>query len=398
MPGITNKELEKDMKEFIFEICEKIGPRPPCSVKEAEAAGLYYEYMKSCCDTVDIEKFYTHPAAFKAGFRVPMILYIVSLIFYWYLPWFSLIISIFSIIILFGKMTLAKEVFDFIFPKKESQNVISKIKPTNQTKNLIIIGSHIDSNWEFSLIRKIKNKYTVIIGINVFLNVFLLILLIAKNILILLGLPQLFFIIEVILFITFVGLIPLPLMQLFFVISNRPVMGANDNLSGMAVCYELAKNLTLPENRPQNTEVWINAYGCEEIGSKGSKAFVKRYFPEIRNAKIINIDGVGCKNVPILIGKSEIQGMVKMNSEMIELIKKSADNLDIKNRISSFMFFTDSLSFCRNNLSASSICTWPSSKEAYFYHTRDDVIENMGFENLINTYKICMEIIKDLDK
>ena len=389
--------LEKEMKEFIQEFCETIGPRAPCSSEEMAAANLLKEKMKSYCDDVVNETFITHPAAYKAAFRVPMVLYIVSLVLYWLIPWLSLIVSIILIIILFGEMTLAKEVFDFIFPKKISQNIISKIKPKNQAKTLIIIGSHVDSNWEFPLIRKFHNKFPILIGINWFLNTILLLLLVVKNFLLFIGFEAILFPIELVFFSIFIISIPIPLVQLFFIISNRPVMGANDNLSGMAVCYELVKNLALPENRLNNVEIWINAYGCEETGSKGSNAFVKSHLNEIKEAKIINIDMIGNKNSPLLIGKSEIQGFVKMDEGMINLIKKSADNLNIKTKITTLIAYTDSLSFCRKNLSATSLSSTPQSSKEYYYHTRDDVVENMTFDNLINAYRICMDIIKRLD-
>ncbi|MHA1526962.1 MAG: hypothetical protein ACTSQD_08015, partial [Promethearchaeota archaeon] len=235
----TEAILEREMKEFIQEFCETIGPRAPCSSEERTAANLYKEKLKSHCDDVVSETFFTHPGAYKAAFRVPMVLYLVSLVLYWLIPWLSLIVSIISIIVLFGEMTLAKEVIDFIFPKKSSQNIISKIKPNNQAKTLIIIGSHIDSNWEYPFIRKFRNKFPILIGINWFLNTILFLLLIIKNLLLFIGFEALFFPIELVFFTIFIVIIPVPLIQLFFIISNRPVMGANDNLSGMAVCHEL---------------------------------------------------------------------------------------------------------------------------------------------------------------
>lgn len=391
-------KLEIDIKEFISEFCEKVGPRPPCSSNEARAAQLFYNKIKNYSDEIIIKKFYTHPHAYKASFRYPMILYILSIIFYWFLPLLSLILIILSCIILFGEVYLVKEVIDFIFPKKFSQNVVSKIKAQNQTKNLLIIGCHIDSNWEFPLIRKIRYGFLIIVGLNVFLNVILLIVLVLKSLLNIINIGIRFTEFEIIIYWIFIGMIPIALTQLFFIISNHPVMGANDNLSGMAVCYEIAKNLNSPENKLNNIEVWINAYGCEEIGSKGSKFFVKEYFNEIKNARIINLDMIGYKESPLLIIKSEILGLVKMDRDLIGLVKKSASFCDINVKLSSSMAYTDSLSFSRKGLSAVSISSKPQSSKEFYYHTRDDVIEKLNLNNLVNAYKICMGIIKNLDK
>jgi hypothetical protein len=273
----SDKQIEKNMRRFISEICETIGPRKSCSENESQLAFYFREKIKEYCDEVNIDNFIVHPGAYKAAFRIPMILNLLSLIFYWYYPLFSLILTILSFLIIFGEMSLAKEIIDFMFLKKKSQNVIGKIRPENHPSELIIIGSHLDSNCEFPLMRMFKYGFIVIIAINLFLTAILLIILLIKNILIVIKLEALFLNIEIIFFWAFLLLIPTVLIQLFFIISNRPVMGANDNLSGLAVCYEIVKNLSLPENKLKNVEVWICAFGCEEIGSKGSRNFIKKY-------------------------------------------------------------------------------------------------------------------------
>ncbi len=387
-----------EMKDFILEFCEKIGPRPPCSNNEAKAAKLFYNKLKALGYNVENERFIVHPGAYKASFRVPMILFILSVIFYWIYPLLSLIISILSCLILIGEMYFVKEVIDLFFPKKHSQNVISKIESKNQAKNLIIVGSHLDSNWEFPLIRKIRYGFIIIISINLILNVMLLIILPMKIIVNFFKLEAEFFYFELIFYLIFIGSIPIALIQFFFIISNHPVMGANDNLSGMAVCYEIARYYSLSENKPRNTEVWIIAYGCEEIGSKGSKFFVKKYYNAIKKAKVINLDMVGYKNSPVLIHKSEILGLARMDYNLIDLINKVAKNLNIKTKISSIMAYTDSLSFARKQISAVSLSSVPQSSKELYYHTRNDVIENLDFKNLANVYKICIDLIKTIDE
>ena len=391
----VNKELVNSMKNFIVEICEKVGPRAPCSKNETKCARLLHDKLKAFSDEVVIEEFNTTPDAYKISFRLPVILYCISIILYWYYSWLSLIFAILSFIIFFCEIYLVREIVDIFFPKKLSQNVIAKIKPKHKTKTLIIIGSHLDSNWEFPIIRKLKYGFIIIIAINFFLIVVLIILLILKNMLLLLQIE--FYNLEINAFTFLIITLPFPLIQLIFIISNRPVMGANDNLSGMAVCYEIAKNLSISINKLNNVEVWINTYGCEEIGSKGSKAFINEHLEEIQKAKIINLDMLGYNYPPLLIGKSEIYGLVKMNGEMIELIKESANELNINIEIKDLFAYTDSLSFCRENLSATSITSKPHSMKEFYYHTRDDTFENLNFENMFNAYKVCMRIIKKLD-
>jgi len=396
----NSHNLEMEMKAFINEICERIGPREPCSDKEANGAKFFYNKLKNYYDDVTIEKFPTHLGAFKGGFRIPMVLYIVSIISYWYYPWLSFILSTASLIILIGEMTMAREVIDFLFPKKTSQNVIAKIRPeaeADKTKKLVIIGSHMDSNWEFPLFRKLGYGFPVIIAVNLFLNSILMVISGIKLVLVIIQNEGAFHNVETIFFWIFICGVPFALAQLFFSISNRPVMGANDNLSAVAICYELAKYLSVPENPPKNTEVWIAAFGCEETGSKGSKAFVKKHYDEIKDARVINIDMVGNKNVPLFIGTSEIVGSVKMDKKIIALIKEFADKYNIPVKAGPSMAFTDSLSFARKGIASVSILSMPGSSKEFYYHTREDTIENMDFKNLVDTYKIVIDVINTID-
>jgi len=393
-----DEQIIAEMKDFILEFCEKVGPRSPCSNSESKGAKMFYNKLKKLGYNAKNEEFMVHLGAYKASFRLPMILFILSLIFYWIYPLLSLIISILSCSILIGEMYFVKGVIDLFFPKRNSQNIILKIESQDQSKNKIIIGSHIDSNWEFPLIRKIRYGYIIIISINLILNVILFIILPIKIIIIFLEFQTDFFFIELIFYLIFIGSIPIALIQFFFIISNRPVMGANDNLSGMAVCYEIARYYSIPENRPRNTELWINAYGCEEIGSKGSKNFVKKYYKAIKNAKVINLDMLGYKDSPVHIHKSEILGLVKMDYNLVELIDKLAKKLNIKTKISSSMAYTDSLSFARKQIAAVSMSSMPQSSKEFYYHTRNDIIENLDFKNLVNVYKICIDLIKNIDE
>ena len=102
---------------------------------------------------------------------------------------------------------------------------------------------------------------------------------------------------------------------IFMSISSRSVMGANDNLSGLATCYELAKYFSEPIHQPQSCEIWIAGYGCEEIGARGSKAFVKLHSAELHNASVVTLDMIGVKNGILLVEKGEIYGMVYLSKE-----------------------------------------------------------------------------------
>ncbi|MBD3349968.1 MAG: M28 family peptidase [Candidatus Lokiarchaeota archaeon] len=401
----TDKKIHNQLRNFISEICNEIGPRVPCSDNERKTAELLMEKLRKHTQYVQIEDFTTHRGAYKAAFRIPMILYITIVITYWTIPLVNMIISLISFIILFGEMAMAFEIIDFLFPKKMSQNLITKmVLKSNQEvlgagdRSLVIIGSHIDSNWEFPLFRKIGILSTIVIAINVIFQALLLINLILKNILIGYNKAEILHEFDrVFYWILVIGIIP-AVVQLFFIISNRPVMGANDNLSGVAVCYELIKYFSQSGTCLDNIELWVCFYGCEEIGSKGSKAFIKKHYREIKNAIVVNVDMVGNTGSKLIIDTSEVFGTVKMDKNLIEMIEDTARNLDIPIKKGAATAFTDSMSFARNGIKCVSLVSLPVSSKKFYYHTREDTLDNMDFTNLMHSRNLLIKVLTNLDK
>ncbi len=327
-----------------------------------------------------------------------MILYLGALAVYWIVPWLSLILAAASFIVFFGEMALVYEVIDRAFPAKESVNLVSKIKPSGERKHLLIIGGHLDSNYEFPLMRKLGVYFSLIIAINTILGGVLFLFLVIKNLFLLFGAVAILVDIDPMLFWVFCGGIPFALLQLFFIISNLPVMGANDNLSAIGVCYELAKALGKSGRRPQSVEVWITAFGCEETGSMGSKAFVKAHLSEIQGAQALLLDMVGNKESPLEINASEVFGLVKMDPAFISQVQDAAKQAGLALVAKPSMAFTDALSFRRKKVPAATLFSMPRGSKHFYYHTRHDTMENLGFENMVSAYKICLNLVAQLDK
>jgi hypothetical protein len=384
----------QSMRNFIQEICDMVGPRPPCTIQEQKGAEFIKNKYSEICENTTIEEFSCNPAGYKMSFRLPMILYLLALFFYYNFPIVSLISSIIATVIIVGEMTLSYDIIDFLFPKKTSHNVISKITVESPhkgpPKRLVIIGGHIDSNYEFILMKKLGYKFGIVVTMNFMMSVIMSMFLIIRFIFILSGNEGQLTTFVNIFFCIFIFGSPFALLQLLFIISNLPVMGANDNLSAVAICYELLKHLTKEGSKPKNIEVWIAQYGCEEIGSKGSREFIKKHYAEIKEAIAINIDMVGNKN-QLQLATTEMMGLAPLSKELIEHLYNIGKRLNIPIKAAPDMGFTDSLSFARKKIKSTSIVSVPASNKEFFYHTRNDVIENVYFENLEN----CLNLLKN---
>ena len=391
-------DLKDSFLRYISNICHEIGPRPPCSAAEKKCAERFKNELEPLCHEIHMESFIAHVAAYKAAFRLPMIFYLIAVGFYWFNSWISLILISLSVLILFGEMALAYNIIDFCFPGHQSVNVMGKIHPTESPKILVLFTSHLDTNWEFPLMRKLNFYFGLIVAINFLMNGLFLLFLVIKLALDGLYYSSQFMELSQIFFWIFISATPCILLQLFYLISNRTQMGANDNLSGMAVCKELAKEFGSPSHRLKNVEIWIGAFGCEEIGSRGSQAFARAHRTELKDAKVVNLDILGCKNSPINIGISEAFGMIKLSRKLAKDIAVIAKDQQVTYKLGSEMAFTDALSFSRQKIEATSLTTFPTSGKEFYYHTRYDTPEYLDMNNLVIAYNICREFVLQLDK
>ncbi|MFB0561923.1 MAG: M28 family metallopeptidase [Candidatus Lokiarchaeia archaeon] len=428
---VSLSNVPAEIKEFIKLFCDEVGPRPPCSEQEAKAAKLLKKKFGEYCDKPSIESFTCRPGAYRAAFRWPIILYILSTISYiiatyfglqtsatlfggysvfasfwdanllFYFMIFLLVaigISLFSVVVvIMGSLMYTKETIDIFFPEKSSTNVVAKIKPKEKAKKLVLISGHHDANWEFPLIRKFGSRFTALQAIPVISNYMLLAVLIIRFILYLLQIPV-GFLIEIIIIILLVA--PIPIMVYIYpnMVSDTPVMGANDNLTGMAVCYEVARYISTPKLRPKETEVWVVSFGCEEIGDRGSKRFVKKYSNKLKDAYNVNIDMVGEKKSSLYIVEREVRSLVKLSPEVIEILKSIAKKLRIKFNSGSIDAYTDAMSFAQKGLKSASIVAVGPTRFPKYYHTTDDVMDNLDYKQVADVVRISLEFIKQIDE
>jgi hypothetical protein len=386
------KEHEDFMANFIKEVCEKIGPRSPCSKEEEQCAKLLMNRLKTFCDEAKIDDFYCRPGAYRVMFHWPILFYIIAIPFFLYYPVISLILAAFVIIILVGNEIFNLEIIDPLFKKHKSTNVIAKIKPLKEKKNIIILSGHHDSNWEFPLGKRFGTKVSIFMVLPIIFNPLLLIFSIIKMIM------PLSFVVELILLISLVAPVPILIPFGIKVISKTPVMGANDNLSSLAVCLAAAQYFSDQKNKLTNSELWIVSFGSEEIGIRGSKRFVTKYFDSIKDAYSINLDLVGGRDCKMHIDEKEEMGAIKLSPEICDILQNASKKLNIYVTRGPVMCFTDSMAFSMKKIkSASLVGLLPDNNMPSFYHTINDTIENIDPKVMKDCLEICLQAIYDID-
>ena len=387
--------VKAKMKSFIEEICSTIGPRSPTSSAEAEAATFLQKKFEQYGET-KIERFTCHPGAYRAAFRWPLLFYILAVILYWFLPVASFLILIFAVVVFVGNTMYNKEIIDVFFPEKQSTNVICKFKPGGKTENLVIINGHHDSNWEFPLLKKYPNGISFFMGAHFAFVALLMLILIVKFALAAFSI-SFGYEIDLVLVVIFAAFIPLEIYTYINVISDKPVMGANDNLSALAVCLGVADHLSNPENLPKNTEVWLCSFGCEEIGIRGAKRFVATHYNEVKDASVINLDIVGGKDDQLYIVTKEEAIVSKSSEEMVEALEKISKDLSIKVGNGPAVFFTNSMAFATKGIKSVSVSSTYQDGLTRYYHTRKDTPDKLDYDVMEDCLNICLEYIKRVD-
>ena len=375
--------------------------------------------MKKYCDDTVQEEYKSSPTAFLGGIRYVAIITLISIIIYllslandlqWlqFEPALHLIILIIAVVLLgFSALYLIGEVmryhliFDFLFPKKISKNIIGTINPAGEVKHTVIFSGHHDSAYEFNLFYYLKTIGAVLLFVGLIGIVIIFVIVFIKLIFFFLPINLApFFIIFGIVFLVF---IPLLFLYMFFHTYN-PVPGAFDNLSAVSIVLGLGKYLS--ENKKngeiilKNTRVHLISFAGEEAGLRGAKAYVKKHYDELKrnNTVLINMDGIGMKDEIILINTEVLCG-AKHDSEILASLFKIAEKLDIKANYGVLPFgATDAAVFSRKKLPAVCIQAWEQKASLpSFYHTRSDTPDVVEKEALGQVCNICLEYLKELN-
>ncbi len=312
------------MYKFIEDICNDIGPRESGTEKELLAGNKVELELKKFCDETHQESYISSPHAFLGGIRYGALIVFIAGVFFWVSllgdlsvinlnPVFDIIFLVLAVILIgvtisYFILEVMKyhETFDFLFPKRESNNVIGTINPKNEVKNTVIFSAHHDSAFEFNTFYYLKRFGQLIINIGYLGVAIIFVAIILKLIFFVLGIAQpILFMVFGIIFIFF---IPIILVYVFFH-SYKPVLGAFDNLSAVAILLGIAKFLSENKNDdgifPKYTKVHLISFAGEEAGLRGAKRYLKEHYDELvsNQTTIVNMDSIAKKDFIVIHNK-----------------------------------------------------------------------------------------------
>ncbi len=416
---MTDANLNNYMYVLIEKICNEIGPRESGTEQEILAGNLIEEELKKYCDETHQEEYISSPHAFLGGIRYAAFLVFISIILYWlsllvdlrilqidnlYSLIFiiiAVILIIFSISYFILEVMKYHETYDFLFPKRKSKNIIGEINPSTDVKYSVIFSAHHDSAFEFNTFYYLKRFGQIIINVGYLGVGIIFIVIILKIIMQLLSIDFLLLFLSFGFF--FLVFIPIILVYMFFH-TYHPVLGAFDNLSGVAVVLGIGKFLSQnkdnPEIFPKHTKVYLISFAGEEAGLRGAKRYINTHFPELKEegTVVVNMDSIGKKDIVIIHDREPGIGAKhdpKIYQPLFEIAKKINHNA----KISSLPFgATDGAAFSKKGIPTASIGGLNLKDELPpYYHTRLDTPENVEQEALGQFLEICLEYLRYVD-
>lgn len=158
--------------------------------------------------------------------------------------------------------------------------------------------------------------------------------------------------------------------------------GALDNASGTSFLMELCKNISsLP--KPKMDIIFVGFTG-EEFGLLGSKEFAKENMSLIKNSKVINLDMIGAKDVPLIL----MCGENTSNSSLASDFEKYCTKYNIDYKIK-YQNSSDHASFSSNGIDALTLCHGDFSR----IHTPNDTVKYIDTTAINDVYSIVKDEI-----
>ena len=387
------REMTNFSVRGIKKICKDVGPRPAGSEQEHEAQKLMAAELDGACDKVEIEPFDVHPGAFLGWILTDGIMMIAAIVLFFFgMSAIALALCALSLIFAIVEFLLYKKLLDPFFPKKTSHNVVAVRKPEGEVRRRIIFSGHADSanEWRFTYYGGSK-LLVPIIGLSfvgILLGLVLGIWAVAAGHAFSAADSGALNVMRYV----FLAWIPILFTALFFENKKRPVMGANDDLTGCFISMAVVKYMQQHDIRFENTEVWVVLTGSEEAGLRGAKAFCKAHKNELSDVEtvFVGLDTIRDYDFAAVYSR-DLTGTVKNDAGACALVKEGAKQtgLDLPYK-SVFFGATDAAAVTQAGMKAVSVAAMDPAPAKY-YHTRLDTADNLDIKTVEAVLGVALE-------
>jgi hypothetical protein len=383
------------MIPLISEIINRFGPRKAGSESEKQAQHFIKSLCEQFSDDVNFLPFDEYLDARFGKLRYYVILYLVSLALYWISPFAALLISAVNVFFIVLDLMMYRDILtNFPGSKQTSSNVEATLEPAGPVKSTIVVSGHMDSTVEYTWWYKLGElgvKLTIAAGVLMALQLAFNLAIVASP-----------FHASVYVWFGFLALSPITIVY-WSMHAEEAVPGAQDNLSGIAIAFEVFKSFADKQVKGRsvlkNTRIRFVSFGSEERGLCGSRAYAKLRKQQLKkeNAYLVNIDSVRLVDEVAIVEKELMNG-TSHTATLINGLKQSfqAQNIPYKTAMLP-IGGTDAVSFARQGLPSVSIIGISAKNYDFTYHTRHDIVENIEPQSLENAKNAILGFVRKWD-
>lgn len=415
------EEYKAYMTGFIKQVCDTCGPR--ITTTEADHAGcvMVRDECQKYTDSPDdvlVEEFSCASRAYPGGLvRVGRVLFTIGFVLF---PtvycWGTIIACLLGVVVVVVELMVFIEFIDPFYKHGTSYNVFGRLKPAREPRFLLLFLGHEDSAFEVPFAARFGAKTSRLSIGAISLGFYAIILASCKLVYMALGGAIIYqwtilawtpF--EWAFFIPFIAWGPF----FYYVAKNlaggKPVLGANDDLSGVAVSLAIGKYFS--EHRPDYVEIWFGSVGAEEAGQRGSRRFGAAHVHDefMRDhGYLIALDSVSGPSLAILQGEGMRIPKVAYTPEIVAKLLEAAEAYkaecppgEMPDYQGVFATFggTDACSLVKSGLKAGGIAAGdPKTMYVDNWHQASDTPENINGSMLWTVFNVCRLLVEKKDE
>jgi Peptidase family M28 len=416
MPAeITTLDAEYAL-ELVKKICTEVGPGLPGTSQERERAEIIQNELETHlgAGNVVVEEFIFAPDAFLSTYPGALCMLLAVLlnisaghftgISSWIISIAAAVLAIIPPLMFIFEFLLSLEVFDPLFPKKKSVNVIGSLrKPeAKDMKRLLIVSGHHDSAPENTWLRYTGIGFYILSAIYFIGMITLLVMCLIQLAGLILGAEAIVAFGTIGWVLLVFPIVPAMIYIMFLTRGRRNggiVPGAADNLSACAVSVAMCRFLVEnPASIPDDTEIRFITFGSEEAGMRGSRRYTERHLDELKrlDTRVLNYEIIAHPVISILT--SDVNGTVKNSPEMVKSVVRAAERARVPHKIGAATIGagSDAAPFSRAGLKATTLLGFKVPQQMVaFYHQDRDTPEVLTIEPLLNVLKLSFEWIRN---
>lgn len=392
-------QLQKEVFERVDRLIRHHGPRLAGSKASLACADEIHAELETFADQTKYEDFHVYQGAFLGWIRILVFCYVMGVLFLWVdVPILSLILALFSIVVLTLQFFLYLPLLDKLYPKKTARNVFGIIDPKQDVNQQIIISGHHDSAHVFNFFIHQPKLYNMRTTGSIF---FVIVLTLLSTLRIFLSIEWLNITLH-----TILSLGALLVVQMWFFQSKKAAPGAGDNLVASSVAITLGKHFKELRDQGQgleHTRLIIMSFDAEEEGLRGARAFAKKHEDHFKKIKtyLLNMDCLYDEKELFFL-TSDLNDFVDLDESLANELVEHAKKLGIHVKTQRQAFLTggtDAAELAKRGVHATTLIgmPWTNSERSNVYHTPEDTLDHVHPQVVQDTLQIFEHFIRKKD-